>query len=191
MQPAQRSNCNTLAWDWLASESAETAIDWRVDSAWLSAASWFVSASVRFDAPVCSTLIRLSEKSCRICTIERFEPRFEASARSVEDTVLNVFSVLLADALSRKSVPEVNVVRPRPAVLNDTPVIDRLDLPVSLKDSFNVSPFSRFTPLNDASWVVALICASTLLYWATRLARAPCAFGSDTAAAAVVPANTL
>ena len=57
-----------------ASASAETAIDWRVDSAWLLAASSFVSASVRFDAPVCSTLIRFLLKSWRISTIERFEP---------------------------------------------------------------------------------------------------------------------
>jgi hypothetical protein len=30
----QRSSCSTLCCDWLASASAETAIDWRVDSAW-------------------------------------------------------------------------------------------------------------------------------------------------------------
>src|ERR1700726_573563 len=54
----QRRSCSTLDCDWLASASAETAIDWRVDSAWLLAASSLVSASVRFDEPVCSTLIR-------------------------------------------------------------------------------------------------------------------------------------
>src|ERR1051326_186526 len=54
----QRSSCRTLACDWLASASADTAIDWRVDSAWLLAASSLVSASVRFEEPVCSTLIR-------------------------------------------------------------------------------------------------------------------------------------
>ena len=59
----QRSSCNTLCCDWLASDSAETAIDWRVDSAWLLAASWLVSAKVRFDEPVCSTLIRFLLKS--------------------------------------------------------------------------------------------------------------------------------
>src|SRR5689334_83699 len=59
----QRRSCNTLACDWLASASAETAIDWRVDSAWLLAASSLVSASVRFDEPVCSTLIRFLLKS--------------------------------------------------------------------------------------------------------------------------------
>ena len=59
----QRSSCSTLCCDWLASASAETAIDWRVDSAWLLAASSFGSASVRFDAPVCSTLIRFLLKS--------------------------------------------------------------------------------------------------------------------------------
>src|SRR5579872_5528654 len=59
----QRSSCSTLACDWLASESADTAIDWRVDSAWLLAASSLVSARVRFDEPVCSTLIRFLLKS--------------------------------------------------------------------------------------------------------------------------------
>src|SRR6266700_1905417 len=59
----QRSSCNTLCCDWLASDSAETAIDWRVDSAWLLAASWLVAAKVRLDEPVCSTLIRFLLKS--------------------------------------------------------------------------------------------------------------------------------
>src|SRR5207249_11907398 len=35
----QRRSCRTLWFDWLASESAETAIDWRVDSPALLAAS--------------------------------------------------------------------------------------------------------------------------------------------------------
>src|SRR5689334_15773917 len=74
----QRSSCNTLCCDWLASDSAETAIDWRVDSAWLLAASSLVSASVRLDEPVCSTSIRFLLKSWRICTIDRFEPSVEA-----------------------------------------------------------------------------------------------------------------
>src|ERR1700753_2938598 len=79
----QRSSCSTLCCDWLASASADTAIDWRVDSAWLLAASSLVSASVRFEAPVCSTLIRFLLKSWRICTIDRFEPSDVASVRSV------------------------------------------------------------------------------------------------------------
>src|SRR5213596_3283778 len=58
----QRRSCSTLCCDWLASASAETAIDWRVDSAWLLAASSLVSATVRFDEPVCSTLISCFEK---------------------------------------------------------------------------------------------------------------------------------
>ena len=45
----QRRSWSTLCCDWLASASAETAIDGRVDSAWLLAASWFGSASVRLD----------------------------------------------------------------------------------------------------------------------------------------------
>src|SRR5438105_2398235 len=59
----QRSSCSTLCCDWLASDSADVAIDWRVDSAWLLAASSLESASVRADEPVCSTLIRLLLKS--------------------------------------------------------------------------------------------------------------------------------
>jgi hypothetical protein len=59
----QRSSWRTLCCEVLASDSADTAIDWRVDSAWLLAASALVSASVRLDEPVCSTLIRSLEKS--------------------------------------------------------------------------------------------------------------------------------
>ena len=47
VRPVQRSSLSTLCCDWLASASAETAIDWRVDSAWLLAASSLVSARVR------------------------------------------------------------------------------------------------------------------------------------------------
>jgi hypothetical protein len=38
-------------------------MDWRVDSAWLLAASTLVSARVRFEEPVCSTLIRFLLKT--------------------------------------------------------------------------------------------------------------------------------
>src|ERR1700760_3673463 len=113
----QRSSCSTLACDWLASASAETAIDCRVDNAWLLAASSLVSARVRFDAPVCSTLIMFLEKSWRICTIDRFEPRFEASERKVVLTWVSDASTAFAELESRKSVPAVRVDRPRPAVL--------------------------------------------------------------------------
>src|SRR5450631_3487269 len=101
----QRSNCNTLCCEVLASASADTAIDWRVDSAWLLAASSLVSANVRLDEPVCSTLIRFLEKSWRICTIDRFEPRADASERSVVLAALSDERALLAELLSRKSVP--------------------------------------------------------------------------------------
>src|ERR1700761_2777152 len=101
----QRRSCSTLACDWLASASAETAIDWRVDSAWLLAASSLVSASVRFDEPVCSTLIRFLLKSWRICTIDRFEPSDVASVRSVVLAAVSAVNALLAELLSRKSVP--------------------------------------------------------------------------------------
>src|SRR4051794_6916462 len=57
------SRRSTLCCDWLASASAEPAIDGRVDSAWLLAASSLVSASVRLDEPVCNTLIRFLLKS--------------------------------------------------------------------------------------------------------------------------------
>src|SRR3954454_7723278 len=81
------SSLSTLCCDWFASASAETAIDWRVDSACLLAASSLVSASVRLAEPVCSTLIRFLLKSWRICTTDRLEPSVEASERSVSDEV--------------------------------------------------------------------------------------------------------
>src|ERR1700731_1250410 len=86
----QRSSCSTLCCDWLASASAETAIDWRVDRAWLLGASSLESASVRVDEPVCNTLIRLFAKSWRICTIDRFEPSAEASERNWSEEVANL-----------------------------------------------------------------------------------------------------
>src|SRR5664279_5425435 len=113
----QRSSCNTLCCDWLASASAETAIDWRVDSAWLLAASSLVSASVRLDEPVCSTLIRFLEKSWRICTIDRFEPSAEASVRSEVLAAVMAAIALLAELLSRKSVPLTSAFKPRPVAL--------------------------------------------------------------------------
>src|SRR5216684_502748 len=183
----QRSSCRTLACDWLASASAETAIDWRVDSAWLLAASSLVSARVRLDEPVCSTLIRFFEKSWRICTIDRFEPSVEASARNVVEAAVSEVSTLLAELESRKSVPAVRFAIPRPASLKVTPVIFNVDRPVSLNTSFRVSPFNRLMPLKEASCEVVLICASTLLYCATRLARVACELGSATGAAAVAP----
>src|ERR1700759_4915842 len=116
----QRSSCRTLACDWLASDSADTAIDWRVDSAWLLAASSLVSARVRFDEPVCSTSIRFFEKSLRICTIRRFEPRVEASERSAVLAEVRLARTLLVEALSMKSTPDVRLARPRPDELNVT-----------------------------------------------------------------------
>src|SRR3982751_4975375 len=126
----QRSSCNTLCCDWLASDSAEVAIDWRVDSAWLLAASSLVSASVSADEPVCSTLIRFLLKSWRICTIDRLAPKADACDRSVMLAVLSFVSTELVLALSMKSVPEVSAARPRPAGLNVTPLIVEVDLPV-------------------------------------------------------------
>src|SRR6266576_292958 len=184
----QRNSCSTLACAWLASASAETAIDWRVASAWLLAASSLVSASVRLAEPVCSTLIRFFEKSWRICTIERFEPRVEASVRSAFDALLILAIVALAEALSRKSVPGTSEARPRPAASKVTPWMVRVDLPVSLKVSLRSSPFSRLMPLNEASCDVVVICWMTLLYWLTRLARMVCEAASATGAAAAATA---
>src|ERR1700730_494624 len=179
------SSFSTLCCDWLAMASAETAIDWRVDSAWLLAASSLVSASVRWEEPVCSTLIRFLLKSWRICTTDRFEPSVDASERSVELAEFSAVNALLAELLSRKSVPWVRFERPRPARLKVTPVMLSVDFPVSLNVSFKVSPFNRLTPLNEASWAVVLIWFTTSLYCATRLFRLACEFGSGTGPAAV------
>src|SRR3954469_24901281 len=89
LHPNQRNSCSTLCCDWLASDSAEVAIDWRVDSAWLLAASSLASASVSADEPVCSTLIRFLLKLCRICTIDRLAPKAEACDRSAMLAVLS------------------------------------------------------------------------------------------------------
>src|ERR1700751_4698500 len=147
----QRRSCRTFCCDWLASASAEVAIDWRVDSAWLLAASSLESASVRLDEPVCSTLIRFLLKSWRICTIDRLAPKAEACERSVTLAVLSAVRTLLAEALSRKSVPAVSAFRPSPAGLKVTPVMVVLDLPVSSNTSFSESPLSRLMPLKDES----------------------------------------
>ena len=64
-----------------------------------------------------------------------------------------------------------------------------VDLPVSLNISFRVSPFNRLMPLKEESCAVVLICASTLLYCATRLARVACEFGSATGGGAAPPVN--
>src|SRR3954465_15230536 len=86
----QRRSCKTLCCDWLASDSAETAIDWRDGRAWLLGAPWVVAARGRVDKPVCSTLIKVLEKSWRISTTERFEPSDEATDRSVLEAALSV-----------------------------------------------------------------------------------------------------
>src|SRR3979409_1522559 len=119
--PADRryycSSLSTLCCDWLASAKADTAIDCRVDSAWLLAASSLVSASGRVAEPVCSTLIRFLLKSWRICTTERFEPRVEASVRSVVLALEILVRIEFAELLSRKAVPGVSKARPGPAAL--------------------------------------------------------------------------
>src|SRR5579863_8358099 len=187
----QRSSWSTLCCDWLASASAETAIDWRVDSAWLLAASWFGSASVRFDAPVCNTLIRFLLKSWRICTTDRFEPRFEASERSRLEAPCSAFNTLLVALLSMTSVPTTRLERPRPAALKFEPLMLSVEVPVSLNTSFSVSPFNRLMPLNEESCEVVLICDRMLLYCEIRPARVACAAGSAIGIDEVRPAKTL
>ena len=150
----------------LASASADTAIDWRVDSAWLLAASSLESASVRLDEPVCSTLISFFEKSWRICTIDRLAPKAEACDRSVMLAVLSAVRTLPVRTLSVKSVPGVSGARPRPAGLKVTPAIVRVDLPVSSKIIFSELPSSRLMPLKDASCAVVVSCWMIWLYWA-------------------------
>src|SRR6185369_4696282 len=170
---------------WLASDSADVAIDWRVDSAWLLAASSLVSASVSADEPVCSTLIRLLLKSWRICTIDRLAPKADACERNDELAVLSAVSTVLVAAFSMKSEPEVSAARPRPPGLNVTPLIVVDDLPVSLNTSLSESPFNRLMPLKDASCAVVVICEMIWLYWLTRFARVDCDTASATAALTV------
>src|SRR6185295_9242534 len=179
---------STLCCDWLASASAETAIDWRVDSAWLLAASSLESARVRLADPVCSTLMMFFAKSWRICTIERLAPNAEACERSVLLALLSAFSTLPVSTLSMKSVPGASGARPRPFGLKLTPAIVSVDLPVSLKISFSELPSKRLMPLNDASCAVVLICSMTWLYWVTSVARAVCDTASGTVATTVPPA---
>ena len=104
--------------------------------------------------------------------------------RSVVLAWVSVVNTLLAELLSRKSVPAVRVERPRPASLKVTPEIDSVEVPVSSNVRSRVSPFNRLMPLNEESCAVVLICCRTLLYCATRLARVACEFGSATGAAA-------
>ena len=59
-----------------------------------------------------------------------------------------------------------------------------VDLPVSLKVSLRLSPFSRLMPLKDESCAVVVICAMMLLYWLTRLERIACEAASATGATA-------
>jgi len=95
----------------LASASADTAIDWRVDSAWLLAASSLVSASVRLDeaglqhvdqvlGEVLAVLHDRQVRTKRRC----FRPQRAAG-------VFSEVRALLAELLSRKSVPAVNLDR--------------------------------------------------------------------------------
>src|SRR5450759_4600189 len=59
-----------------------------------------------------------------------------------------------------------------------------VDLPVSLKVSLRLSPFSRLMPLKEESCAVVVICAMMPLYWLTRLARMVCEAASAIGGAA-------
>jgi len=66
----------------LASASAETAIDWRVDSA-LAVGRFLVGVGQgQVGRTGLQHFDQVLEKSWRICTIDRFEPRADASVRS-------------------------------------------------------------------------------------------------------------
>src|SRR5262249_1385184 len=133
------------------------------------------------------------EKSWRICTTDRFDLSADASDRSKLDALLRLVRTLLAEVLSRKSVPAANVPRPRPPASKVTPWMFRVDLPGSLNTSLRLSPFSKLTPLKDESCAVVVICWMMTLYWLTRFERVACEAASATAAlteptlAAVVP----
>jgi hypothetical protein len=91
-------------------------------------------------------------------------PKAEACERSVVLAVFSAVRTELVWTLSVKSVPAVSDFRPRPFGSKVTPVIVDVDLPVSLNTSFSVSPFSRLTPLKDASCAVVVICWMIWLY---------------------------
>src|SRR5258708_38019329 len=65
----------------------------------------------------------------------------------------------------------------------------RVDLPVSLKVSLRLSPFSRLMPLNDASCAVVVICVIMSLYCFTRLERMVWEAASATGLPALPPAG--
>src|SRR5882724_1618089 len=62
-----------------------------------------------------------------------------------------------------------------------------VDLPVSLKVSLRLSPFSRLMPLNEASCDVVVICWMMLLYWLTKPARMVCEAASASGLPAAPP----
>ena len=71
---------------------------------------------------------------------------FREGHAALVDALSSVVRTLVAALLSRKSVPTVRADRPRPVALKVTPVMFRVDRPVSLKTSFSVSPLSRLIP---------------------------------------------
>src|SRR5258707_14773441 len=67
----QRRSCSTLACDWLASASAETAIDWRGAPGRVLGAFSVVSANGGLGEPVCCALITVFAKSWRFLPVAR------------------------------------------------------------------------------------------------------------------------
>ena len=146
----QRRAAERSGVDWLASESAETAIDWRVDSAWLLAASSLESARVRLDEPVCSTLIRFFREV--LTDLHDREVGAEGRSLRAQRRMLAVLSAVRT--LVAELIDEVGAVRATQAEtvrIEGHAWIVEVDLPVSLNTSFSVSPLSRLTPLKDES----------------------------------------
>src|SRR4051794_40271083 len=112
-------NSRRMPWAaWLDSDSAVWLSCWRVCKASNVAASWFLSALTRLSAPVCRLVIRVLLKSCRVCTIDRLEPRLEevdfneARAEVSESaTVLRSESFWTLNVVELVAVPAVRTPR--------------------------------------------------------------------------------
>ena len=117
-----------------------------------------MSASVRLSAPVCSVLIIVLVKSWRFCTIDRFEPKADACERSVLERVVERrrawrrSSASLSKSASPTEVDaEAGGVDRGRSPSTSLAWMSMVEVPVSLKVSFSLSPRSRLMPLNEAS----------------------------------------
>jgi len=101
----QRSSCSTLCCDWLASDSADTAIDWRVDSASLSASEL---VGVRQRQVGSAGLQHVDQALVEVLTdLHHGEVRTEGRSFRAQGVAggVSVVSTEFAELLSRKSVP--------------------------------------------------------------------------------------